>query len=99
VHERVFADSQHDLPQGHVYTLHAELEGMKLLPVMDKLLAMWNETRMQIQPMEATYRSLDLDRLASHDVIWGELPGRSGQLALQGERLGRDREPDSNLFD
>jgi len=40
VQERVFAASRTQLPQGHVYTLHAELEGMKLLPVMESLLRM-----------------------------------------------------------
>lgn len=41
VHEYVYADSLRILPYGHVYTLHAELEGMQLLPVMRRLLTMW----------------------------------------------------------
>ena len=88
VHERVLSASRQALPHGHVYTLHAELEGMKLLPVMEKLLMMWKEAQTQVQPLQASFRSLDLQRLPRHEVVWGEVPGRSGQLALQGEQVG-----------
>jgi hypothetical protein len=30
------------------------------------------------------YRELDLSRLPTHHVGWGELPGRAGYLAMQG---------------
>jgi len=84
VHEHVFAESQYVLPNGHVYTLHAELEGMKLLPVMEKLLVMWRGVQGDVHPLEQTFRSLDLERLPTHQVGWGEVPGRSGHLAMQG---------------
>jgi undecaprenyl phosphate-alpha-L-ara4FN deformylase len=82
--ERVFVASRRVLPQGHVYTLHAELEGMKLLPVMEALLRMWREARMEIRAMEDVYRALDQDFLPIHELEWGAVPGRSGDLALQG---------------
>ena len=87
VHEYVFAESQHILPQGHVYTLHAELEGMKLLPVMEKLLIMWKGSHSQVQTLGEVYRSLDLGSLPTYHVGWAEIPGRSGYLAVQGGRV------------
>jgi undecaprenyl phosphate-alpha-L-ara4FN deformylase len=83
LHELVFADSQYLLPNGHVYTLHAELEGMKLLPVMEKLLVMWRGTQGETRTLGEVYRELDLSRVPTHQVGWGEIPGRSGYLAMQ----------------
>ena len=83
VHERLYADSRKQLPHGHVYTLHAELEGMGLLPVMERLLQMW-QSEDELCAMEEVYRSLDLSRLLRDEIVWGELPGRSGKLAMQG---------------
>lgn len=83
VHERLYADSRKQLPHGHVYTLHAELEGMGLLPVMERLLQMW-QSEDEICAMEEIYRSLDLSRLPREEIVWDELPGRSGKLAMQG---------------
>ena len=91
VHEYVFAESQYMLRDGHVYTLHAELEGMKLLPVMERLLVMWRGSQAEIRPLGAVYRSLNLDALPVHQLDWGELAGRSGRLATQGERISAKR--------
>ena len=83
VHERLYADSRKPLPHGHVYTLHAELEGMGLLPVMERLLRMW-QSEDELCAMEEIHRSLDLSQLPREEIVWGELPGRSGKLAMQG---------------
>ena len=88
VHEYVFDASQRILPQGHVYTLHAELEGMKLLPVMERLLIMWRGPWGMTQTLRDLYRSLDLDGLPTHQLGWAEIPGRSGYLAVQGRFAG-----------
>ncbi len=82
VHERLYADSRKQLPHGHVYTLHAELEGMGLLPVMERLLQMW-QSEDELCAMEEIYHSLDLSRLPREEIVRGELPGRSGKLAMQ----------------
>ncbi len=83
-HELLFAESQYVLPQGQVYTLHAELEGMKLQRVMEKLLIMWRGGQGELRALGDVYRELDLARLPTHQVGWGEVPGRSGFLAMQG---------------
>lgn len=68
----------------HVYTLHAELEGQKLLDTFDRLLAGWSEQGYLLTSMRTLYENLDLTKLPYHQIVMGEVPGRSGLLALQG---------------
>lgn len=88
VHEHVHAASRQPRPHGHVYTLHAELEGMKLGPVLERLLGMWRADGAGIGPMETLYAQLDPARLPRHSVDWGAVQGRSGLLAVQGTPEG-----------
>ena len=83
VHETVITAARQPLAAGHVYTLHAELEGMKLLPVMDRLLASWQAEGVSIGTMGELYRSLDRSSLPRREITWGEVPGRSGSLAVE----------------
>jgi len=71
-------------PTGHVYTLHAELEGMKLMPVFEQLLAGWRAAGHELVSLKDYFSSLDLKTLPRHAVTTGEVAGRSGALALQG---------------
>ncbi len=84
VHDAVFAASRKPAPAGHVYTLHAELEGMKLLPVMDRLLRQWRETGDQVCSLQEYFAALDPEKLPRHEMLRGEIAGRSGLLAKQG---------------
>jgi peptidoglycan/xylan/chitin deacetylase (PgdA/CDA1 family) len=68
----------------HVYTLHAELEGMKWLPTFERLLSGWREQGYELVSTEAFFRSLARDGLPKHEVDVGEVPGRSGTVAVQG---------------
>jgi len=85
VHRHVFEASREPLPQGHVYTLHAELEGMKLLPVMERLLRMWREAGDELVATEDIFASLDPHALPRRQIVFGEIAGRSGKLALAAE--------------
>jgi undecaprenyl phosphate-alpha-L-ara4FN deformylase len=72
-------------PSGpHVYTLHAELEGMKWLPTFERLLSGWRRQGYELVSTEALFRSLAPGGLPKHAVVLGEVPGRSGTLAVQG---------------
>ena len=84
VHEVVFEASRRILPDGHVYTLHAELEGMALSPVMQRLLTGWQAAGDTLGALQDSCASLDRAALPTRQVVWGEVPGRSGVLALQG---------------
>ncbi|MCX7174067.1 MAG: polysaccharide deacetylase family protein [Proteobacteria bacterium] len=87
VHEHLLRLTREQPPHGHVYTLHAELEGMKLLPVFERLLAGWTEQGYVLSSTKAIFDDLDAARLPRHEVIRGEYPGRSGTLMLQGEEF------------
>ena len=87
VADRVLKLSGNALPTGHVYTLHAELEGMKLLPVFERLLAGWRDAGHELVSMKDYYASLELKSLPRHKVMSAEIAGRSGTLAIQGEEF------------
>jgi peptidoglycan/xylan/chitin deacetylase (PgdA/CDA1 family) len=66
-----------------VFTLHAELEGMRLLGAFEALLLKWQASGAHIVTM-AKIRTLALPRpLPDQVVALGEVPGRSGLLAVQ----------------
>lgn len=87
VAEHLLKLSVNPLPTGHVYTLHAELEGMKLSNVFEQLLRGWKAQGYELVSLRDYAYSLDLTALPRHQVVMGEIPGRSGTLALQGERF------------
>jgi undecaprenyl phosphate-alpha-L-ara4FN deformylase len=67
----------------HVFTLHAELEGMLLLDAFESLLRKWQAAGAHITRM-AGIRELSLQQpLPDQTVVMGEVPGRSGLLAMQ----------------
>jgi len=68
-----------------IFTAHAELEGGKLLPAFDRLLGGWKKQGYELVSLRTLYESLDLAALPRHEVVYGQVPGRSGTLALQGE--------------
>lgn len=71
---------------GHVFTLHAEMEGMRLAPALERLLAGWRSQGYELVAMRDYFAALEGDNLPAHEVIMGEVPGRSGMLAVQGPR-------------
>jgi len=77
-------------PRDHVFTLHAELEGMKLAPVLEKLLTGWREQGYEIVSMRKLFSGLKIDSLPRCNVVRGEIPGRSGTLMLQGDEYLAD---------
>ena len=72
---------------GHVYTLHAELEGMKFAPVFEALLGGWREQGYALVALCDYAADLDTARLPRHIVLQGKIAGRSGTLALQGREF------------
>ena len=71
-----------------VFTAHAELEGGKLQPLFERLLAGWQAQGYELVCTEALFRALP-PRLPLCEVVYGEVPGRSGTLALQGKEIRR----------
>ncbi len=71
-------------PTGHVFTLHAELEGMRLAPVLDQLLRGWLQQGYRLVSLGEMASTLDRSTLPRCRIIQGTIPGRSGTLSLQG---------------
>ena len=71
----------------HVYTLHAELEGQRYLEPFLRLIDTWRSRGARLTTLATLRRQLDPKQLPRHRVVDGELPGRSGRLALQGPPL------------
>ena len=69
---------------GHVYTLHAELEGGKFLNQFDELVSAWSAAGYELTSLGGMAADLDTTLLPRHEVTLGEIPGRSGTLAMQG---------------
>ncbi|MDP2027054.1 polysaccharide deacetylase family protein [Sulfuriferula sp.] len=84
VADAILAMTRTPPPHGHVYTLHAELEGMKLAPVFKQLLSGWQRQGYTLVSMADYYAGLDGVALPRQPVRMGEIAGRSGTLALQG---------------
>jgi len=68
----------------HVFTLHAELEGMKLLPVFRRLIQGWHGQGYQLVSMRTLFAGLNVAGLPAGRVQSGSVPGRGGALAVQG---------------
>jgi hypothetical protein len=68
---------------GHVYTLHAELEGQKWMPVFEQLLQGWQQQGYELVSMRQYLQELDTANLPRHEVTLGSVAGRSGTLAIQ----------------
>lgn len=69
-----------------VYTLHAELEGMKLRCVLARLIAGWHAQGHTLVSLGEMARAVDPATLPRHRVVQGRIDGRSGVLAVQGPR-------------
>ena len=66
----------------HVFTLHAELEGMRLLPAFERLLQCWLERGLRPCSMRELYLDLPA-QLPTCAIELDAIAGRSGRLACQ----------------
>ena len=71
----------------HVFTLHAELEGLKFGDTLERLLSGWREQGYDLVSLGTMRDALDPALLPRHEMARGEIPGRAGSLMLQGEEF------------
>jgi peptidoglycan/xylan/chitin deacetylase (PgdA/CDA1 family) len=83
VAERLLAQTASPPSYGHVFTVHAELEGMRLASVLDQLIAGWKEQGYRVTSMRMLYETMQPLALPRHEVGPGTVPGRSGTLLVQ----------------
>jgi undecaprenyl phosphate-alpha-L-ara4FN deformylase len=70
---------------GHVFTLHAELEGGKLLPVFEQLLQGWQAQGYELVSLRQYLQGMEAGALPRHEVALREVEGRVGKLAVAAE--------------
>ena len=83
----ILAMTQEPRSDGHVFTLHAELEGMRLAPVLDQLLVGWKAQGWRVGPVRLLYEAVEPLALPRCEVAAGTVPGRSGTLLVQGDEF------------
>lgn len=69
----------------HVFTMHAELEGMRLLPTLEKLIEGWKAQGYTLVATETIAQKLAREKLPYFAAVQGSVPGRSGTLLMQGK--------------
>jgi len=84
ISQHILQLSENPLPTGHVFTLHAELEGGKLMPIFVQLLRGWEAQGYELVSMQQYLHSLNAGSLPRHEVAMQEVEGRVGTLACQG---------------
>jgi undecaprenyl phosphate-alpha-L-ara4FN deformylase len=82
--EQILRASRSGASDTHVFTLHAELEGQKLLPQFEFLLRGWTDAGVELSSLHDYYRGLDGAAITRQELLWGTVAGRSGTLAVQG---------------
>ena len=76
-------------PAGHVFTLHAELEGMRLARAFEQLILGWKAQGWTLGPLRTLFETVEPMALPRCTAGPGTVPGRSGTLLVQGpEFLG-----------
>lgn len=83
VAQHILQMTAHPPPFGHVFTLHAELEGGKWMPVFEQLLAGWKEQGYELVSLRKYLENFE-SSLPRHEVVMREVDGRVGTLAVQG---------------
>ncbi len=82
VHTALLRLTEHDDAGLQVYTLHAELEGQKLQPVFERLLAGWRAQGHRFATVGDLPALVDRAALPRLRPGRGTVPGRSGYLAV-----------------
>jgi peptidoglycan/xylan/chitin deacetylase (PgdA/CDA1 family) len=77
----------------HVFTLHAELEGMQLVDTLDRLLAGWKSQGYAIGPVRTLHDAVEPMALPRCEVMPGEVAGRTGTLLVQGDEFLGEIDP------
>jgi len=72
------------VPTGHVYTLHAELEGNRLTGIFEELLTGWQAQGYSLITLNDYADGLDISSLPRCVLREASIPGRTGTLTVQG---------------
>jgi peptidoglycan/xylan/chitin deacetylase (PgdA/CDA1 family) len=85
VHQPLLRFTADQPSEHHVFTVHAELEGLKFGQTFEVLLTGWREQGYDLVSLGQLAESLDPTTLPRYELQRGDVPGRPGTLMLQGE--------------
>ena len=68
-----------------VFTLHAELEGMKLIAALERLVDGWRDQGFAVGTLAEAYARIDPATVPLRRWRWGSISGRTGELMLSGD--------------
>ena len=83
----LLARTREPVAAAHVFTLHAELEGMRLAPAFEQLLLGWKAQGWSLGPTRSIYDAVEPMALPRCSVGAGTVPGRPGTLLVQGSEF------------
>ncbi|WP_135607108.1 deacylase [Solemya velesiana gill symbiont] len=83
VHEFLFAVSQRVLPNGEVFCVNAEQEGIERLVIMERIIVMWKGSQWEFKTLGELVQSIGNDKPPWHQVGWAEVAGHAGHVAMQ----------------
>jgi undecaprenyl phosphate-alpha-L-ara4FN deformylase len=72
---------------GHVFTLHAELEGGRLCGVFEQLLVGWKEQGWSLGPLRELHDAVEPMALPRCETMLAAIPGRTGTVFVQGNEF------------
>ena len=72
---------------GHVFTLHAELEGGRLSSVFEQLLIGWKAQGWSLGPLRELHGAVEPLALPRCEAALAAIPGRTGTLLMQGDEF------------
>ena len=82
--ERILQQSEATDGKHQVFTLRAELEGIKFIAAFERLVASWKDRGYQLVSLADVHASLEKEALPLHAVNFAEIPGRPGLRMTQG---------------
>jgi peptidoglycan/xylan/chitin deacetylase (PgdA/CDA1 family) len=88
--DHILQCSRDTLDSGHVYTVRAEVEGMKLRPVFERMLQAWSAGGQRLVSMSDYFQALPDHNLPRYEVGTSPTPGHSGVVATQGSEFLAD---------
>jgi len=74
-------------PDGHVHTLHAEVEGTMFEPVLRALLESWRAIGLEIVSLRDYAAALDLAHLPRRVIVEQAVPGNRGMVSAHGKEF------------
>ena len=76
-----------DAERDEIFTLHAELEGMKLMPSFERLIEGWKRQGYALGSLAQAYARIDPKTVPARLWKWGKVAGRSGEVMTTGPVL------------